>query len=326
MKQADIHRSSINNTAKSFACVTVDLDSLRCYRDIHGLAQRDAGVDGAYAIGVRRLLDLFARHDLRATLFVIGRDVDNPAHAELLTEAVRAGHELGNHTFSHYYDLPERDRTSIEDDIVRGEDAIAQIAGERPAGYRAPGYNITESVYDILARRGYRYDSSIFPCPPYYAAKAAIMGMQAVIGRPSRSAMTPAANLMAPISAYQPSRKRLWRRDAQANGPIEIPMALVPGLRFPVIGTSLHLMGRRGFDLAYPLLKLAYPHLFQLEFHAIDFMDATDEGAKDLVGVQPDLRIPWSEKQALYDHIFGRLAGDYDATEPLIEAVESLYD
>ncbi|MGM0556139.1 MAG: polysaccharide deacetylase family protein [Myxococcota bacterium] len=325
MKQADHHRSPIDDTARSFACITVDLDSLSCYRDIHGLQPRRSDVDAAYAVGVRRLLDLFARYDIRATLFVIGHDVANPAHAELLAEAVDAGHELGNHTFSHHYDLPERTPSEIEDDIARGEDAIADVTGEGPVGYRAPGYNITSGVYAIISRRGYRYDSSVFPCPPYYGAKAAIMGLQALRGRPSRSAMTPATNLLAPIDAYRPSKTRLWRRDDEANGPIEIPMALVPGLRFPVIGTSLHLMGRLGFDLVYPLLKRAYPRLLQLEFHAIDFMDANDEGAEDLVDVQPDLRVAWSEKRALYDHVFGRVAEDYDATEPLSAAVDALY-
>lgn len=325
MKQADPHRREHPDGPQSFACVTVDLDSLSCYRDIHGLAPRDTDVDAAYAIGVRRLLDLFEAFDLRATLFVIGHDVERSAHAALLEEATSAGHELGNHTYSHHYDLPDRGRRAINDDIARGEEAIAGVTGERPVGYRAPGYNITGDVYGIVAEREYLYDSSIFPCPPYYTAKAAIMGLQALRGRPSRSSMTPARNLLAPISAYRPHATQIWRRDTRASGPIEVPMALVPGIRFPVIGTSLHLMGKTGFDAAYPLLRRAYPNLFQLEFHAIDFMDASDPGAEDLTGVQPDLKVPWAQKRALYEHIFGRLRDDYDATEPLETAVRALW-
>ena len=321
MKQTKPHSG---DAPRSFACVTVDLDGLRCYRDIHGLEPRDADVDPAYAIGVRRLLDLFEEHDIRATLFVIGHDVDNDAHADLLSEAAEAGHELGNHTFSHDYALPTRRRSEIEDDIARGEEAIARVTGQRPVGYRAPGYNITDDISDIVRERGYLYDSSVFPCPPYYLAKAGIMGLQALVGRPSRSAMTPARNLLAPIRPYLADDHRVWRPSRDEVGLAEIPMALVPGIRFPVIGTSLHLLGRRGFDLVFPLLRRTYPQLFQLEFHAIDFMDAHDEGAQDLVDVQPDLKVPWGDKKRLYDHIFERLT-DYDAAEPLEHAVRALF-
>lgn len=325
MKQSDSQPSDSPDAADSYACVTVDIDGLGCYRDIHGLEARNADVDAAYTVGVRRLLDLFAEHDIRATLFVIGRDTGTPAHAELLKEAARNGHELGNHTYSHDYALPSRSPADIEDDIARGEDAIAEISGARPVGYRAPGYNITDEIYGIVRKRGYLYDSSVFPCPPYYLAKAGIMGARALMGRPSRSAMTPARNLLAPIRPYVASKRRVWRRSSDGQGLVEIPMALVPGLRFPVIGTSLHLLGKAGFDAVYPILRRTYPELLQLEFHAIDFMDATDEGAQDLVDAQPDLRVPWGKKRALYDHIFARLTSDYAAADSLEHAVRALY-
>ena len=312
--------------AGTCVCVTVDLDSLACYRDIHGLEQRREDADAAYEIGVRRLLEFFDGYGIDATLFVIGRDTRVDAHSDILRTASDAGHELGNHSYSHFYDLPERSTAEIVADIERGEVAIERVSGARPVGYRAPGYNITGDVYDIVARRGYLYDSSIFPCPPYYLAKGAIMGWQAVRGRPSRSSMTPARNLLAPIGAYRPRRGRIWQADPNATGPVEVPMALVPGIRFPVIGTSLHVMGRRGFDLAYPWLRRAYPTLFQLEFHAIDFMDADDPGTEDLVDVQPDLAVDWADKRALYGHVFDRLLDDYDRSATLADAVRSLYD
>jgi peptidoglycan/xylan/chitin deacetylase (PgdA/CDA1 family) len=86
------------------------------------------------------------------------------------------GHEIGNHSFSHAYDLSRKHTDAIEADIVNGMDAISKITGAKPAGFRAPGYTINDRVYLLLAKHGVLYDSSVFPCPWYYAAKAAALG------------------------------------------------------------------------------------------------------------------------------------------------------
>lgn len=305
---------------KPRACLTVDLDTMACYRAIHGLgsaakmAPPKSG-DRAYSVGVRRLLDFFGEAGVPATLFVVGSDTEHPAHAEILREAAASGHELGNHTYSHYYDLPRRSAETRKSEIARAEDAIEQICGRRPVGYRAPGYNISPEILETLAERGYLYDSSIFACPPYYLAKAAIMGWQKLSGRPSRSAMVAPETLLAPLGPYRPSRTQIWRRDPHSELPWEVPMCLVPGVRFPIIGTSLQLIGQTGFDAAFPLLRRAHSRLFQLEFHAIDFMDADDlcgaENAAELIAAQPDLRVSWLRKRAIYRHVISRLRADY---------------
>jgi hypothetical protein len=86
-------------------------------------------------------------------------------------------------------------------------------------------------------------------------------------------------------------------------------------VRFPIIGTSLQLLGEAGFDAAFPLLRKAHARIFQLEFHAIDFMDADDlRGApngSELIAAQPDLRVSWSRKRDIYAHVIGRLREEY---------------
>lgn len=305
--------------ARGFASLTVDLDSLACYREIHGLSPADLApgdADPAYSVGVRRLLDFFAEFGVASTLFVVGADAERSAHAALLDEASEAGHELGNHSYSHFYDLPRRSLDVQREEIARAEAAIARVAGQRPVGYRAPGYNIGSGLLKVLAERDYLYDSSVFACPPYYAAKGAIMGWRRLRARPSRSAMVDPRTLLAPLQPYRPASEQIWRADANSGLPLEVPMCLVPGARFPIIGTSLHLLGKTGFDLMLPVLRRGHPQIFQLEFHAIDFMDAADlggvAGATQLIAAQPDLRISWPQKRELYAHIVARLGECYD--------------
>src|SRR5256712_12500824 len=46
-----------------------------------------------------RLLEVLARHNVRATFFLIGRYVKQ--RPDIAREMVRVGHVVGNHTFSH---------------------------------------------------------------------------------------------------------------------------------------------------------------------------------------------------------------------------------
>ncbi len=290
-----------------FACITVDLDTLHHYRAIHGLPPSPAdATDPTYTLGVSRMLELFEEFAIPATLFVIGMVTDVPDHAAYLRRANALGHELGNHTYHHRYDLRAQTGEQIEDDIRRGEDAIEAITGSPPVGFRTPGYNVDDEILSTLVRRGYLYDSSVLSAPPYYLAKALVMATRAVRGQPSRSQMTLPRNLTAPTTPYRPSSRSFARR---GDLPLtEIPMPVLPGLGVPIIGTSLHLFGRRGFDLIYPALRRVYRPLFQLEFHALDFIDASDPGVDEtLAHLQPDLRVPWRDKRALYEHVFIKL-------------------
>jgi len=141
-------------------------------------------------------------------------------------------------------------------------------------------------------------------------------------GAPSRSSQTPASNLLAPTTLYRPGRDQIWLEDEQSSMPLEIPMCLVPGVRVPVIGTSLHLLGAAGFRALYPLLRRRYRSILNLEFHAIDFIDASDLEEDRIVQHQPDLEIPWRRKRARYTSIFETVADDY-AFLPLEAAVEA---
>ena len=74
-----------------------------------------------------KLLEVLARHNVRATFFVLGRfTVQRP---EILREVARAGHVIGNHTFTHP-NLIFATRAQIETQICDCERAIAEALGE----------------------------------------------------------------------------------------------------------------------------------------------------------------------------------------------------
>ena len=110
-----------------------------------------------------RLLDLLARHEARATCFVLGWLADRkPA---LVKRIAAAGHEIAAHGWWHRKVTqlaPEELRRELRDTKHLLED----LSGSEVKGFRAPSFSIvpgSEWAFDVLLEEGYTYDSSLFP-------------------------------------------------------------------------------------------------------------------------------------------------------------------
>ncbi|MEZ4367929.1 MAG: polysaccharide deacetylase family protein [Kofleriaceae bacterium] len=292
------------------AAVSIDVDGVGCYYRIHGLGPPPpAHAETIAARCVPRFLDLFARRGLPATFFVVGADAEAEASRAVFAAAHQAGHELGNHSHTHPYDLARAGAAVVADEIGRADAALRAITGAAVAGFRAPGYDLSPTMLAELVRRGYRYDSSIFPAPGYYAAKAAVMGALAVVGRPSGAVLTEPRALAAPIDPYRPATGAPWRRgDAPL---VELPIAVTRGLRLPAIGTSLLLAPPW---LARRLVEAMAPRpLFNFELHGIDLADAQADGLPPaLIARQPDLRVPLSTKLARLERVLDLIQARFE--------------
>ena len=295
------------------ANVSIDVDALNCYRRIHGLEEvKCKGGDPLWTKGLRRATSLLAEVGIGATFFVVGRDLEESVHHNIARELVDQGHEVANHTLDHPYDLRHLSRSEIARQIEEADRSIEEATGQKPVGFRTPGYNVDAGVIACSRRAGHRYDASIFSCLSYWMAKAAVMRWRRLRGDESGSSLTDPRTLLAPGRPYFPDRVDCWRASSKPEGYVEIPMATTALRTFPIIGTSLHLMGVAGIERLWPWLNRSFPHFFSLEMHAIDFVDARDvaheEDAELLVRRQPDLRIPWTKKRERYRLIFTRLA------------------
>jgi hypothetical protein len=287
---------------RRLAAVSVDLDGLEHYYALHGLGHR-AGANAVYETALPRFLDLFAELDLRATFFAIGRDLEAPACARVLKTARAAGHEIANHSYAHRYDLVRCEDAVVEAEVALGEEAIREAVGVPCEGFRAPGYNIDERVLAMCRRLGYRYDSSVFPSVPYYVAKAAVMAGLRLRGRRSGATLGGAKVLLAPTRPYRPREDDY--RLAGGHDLLEIPIALVPGLRFPFIGTWICLWPDRICDLAWALVRRS--DFVNLELHGIELLGLGEDRLDPGLRRQPDLRVPLEKKRRRLARLLGRM-------------------
>jgi hypothetical protein len=289
--------------------VSVDLDPLRCYYGIYGLGDVPAALsDVILRRALPRFAELFERRRLRATLFVVGADLERDAAGQAQLHALaKAGHELGNHSYSHPYELARLSRERIDDEVGRAHDAIARVAGEPPVGFRSPGYDLSPRLHEVLMARGYHYDSSLFPSWPYYFAKAGALAALALVGRRSQSVLGDPRALLAPTEPYRPGRSPFSRGQSTL---VELPVSVSPRLRLPVIGTYLLLAPTA--IRARLLESMRARPFFNLELHGIDLIDADEDGIPaSLVARQADLRVSLTQKRRALEATLDRLALDY---------------
>jgi peptidoglycan-N-acetylglucosamine deacetylase len=91
--------------------------------------------DGPNDACTEQLLEILARHQVRATFFVIGRFVRERRD---LTRRIRtAGHLIGNHTFTHPW-LLYRSPSRVREELAATNAAIEDAIGEKVRYFRPP--------------------------------------------------------------------------------------------------------------------------------------------------------------------------------------------
>ena len=216
-----------------------------------------------------RFLDLLDRHDLKATFFVIGRDVAD--HAALFKSIAAAGHELANHTMTHPKQLVRLSSAEITKEIRDCGCAIKMATGVTPTGFRAPGYTVSPEVLAILREAGYTYDTSLNASWVYLSLKRAFKTVR--LNDKAFIVCQPFADTLGPRNPYRVS-ERLSECNPAARF-IEIPVSIVPYIHYPFV-TSVLLQLGSGFTLWCLRRLVAWNRFVNCNLHINEFTDKAD--------------------------------------------------
>ena len=91
--------------------------------------------DGPHPPYTDRLLDVLAKHKVKATFFMIGNRIEK--HPQTVHRVIVEGHQIGNHSYSHPvlgFRLPARIRREIE----RTDSLLRQLGAAGEIAFRAP--------------------------------------------------------------------------------------------------------------------------------------------------------------------------------------------
>jgi peptidoglycan/xylan/chitin deacetylase (PgdA/CDA1 family) len=144
------------------ASVSLDVDDLWSYLKTHGndsWSSRPSYLDRFVPL----VLETMDRLKVKSTFFLVGVDAERHVGDGLLKAMVDSGHTVGNHSHEHEPWLHLYSDQQIAAEIGRAEDAITAATGQRPRGFRGPGYSWSPALLEVIASRGYRYDSSTLP-------------------------------------------------------------------------------------------------------------------------------------------------------------------
>jgi peptidoglycan-N-acetylglucosamine deacetylase len=264
------------------AFIHVDLDGLWTLADCYGYDEGESFTrDPVFERALPRMLDLFDRHGVKATFFLIGRDLEHPAKRDAVGEILRRGHDTANHTYHHRFGLESLAVEQIREEIESAQRLIGEVTGAQPAGFRAPGYDAGPRVLSVLSELGFRYDGSLLPTrwAPLLRFMAGRIRRQVGGDR----AELPGGNEDGPVGSpgqYGPGSggafgmaPQYFRASPGGKPVLRLPLAVSPVLRFPLhmslgmllgretVRTGLKRLAARGVPMTYLLhgIDLAAP-------------------------------------------------------------------
>jgi peptidoglycan-N-acetylglucosamine deacetylase len=110
-------------------------------------------------VGIWRILDVLAAKDVAATFFVPGWVAERwPTSVK---EIVARGHEVGLHGYLHEYATGMVDVAEERMTLIRATDALTNIIGVKPTGFRPPGCLYSESTVGLLRELEFLYGSAM---------------------------------------------------------------------------------------------------------------------------------------------------------------------
>lgn len=287
------------------ASLSIDLDDKWAYLRAQG---DDAWEDRPSYLPevVPRIVDFLGERGLPGTFFVVGEDLTRDAGAREVERIAQAGFEVANHSQSHLPWLDTLPLEEIEREIADAEEGILRVVGERPTGFRAPGFSWSPELLSLLARRGYAYDSSVFPTfvGPLARLYVKLSGLRAKQGddAPEQrfSSLADALRSLAP------------HKIETAHGPLaELPVTTMPLTRAPIHFTYISFLAQKSCTAARAYWRTAM-HLCRLRgvapsllLHPLDFLGEEDEPQ---LAYFPGMRLTREAKLSLLSDTLADLA------------------
>jgi hypothetical protein len=260
--------------------ISVDLDAPQDYAEHYGKPWEVAG-DRFLAGVLPRFLELFAESGVRATFFAIARNARSVEGARLHRALVEAGHEVANHTLSHVQAFRFLDVAARRREIADARAILEDATGHPVVGFRTPSYDVDPATIEILIEQGYRYDSSMNPTPFMMLMKWIIRAL-ARRWRVGLGTWRQRLGPKTPHWYWRTSEGEPRLRCGAAQPPrdvpslLELPLTIVPPLRFPFYGTITQILGPRWFAWALAAVR-RQAQAINYELHALE-LAATGAG------------------------------------------------
>jgi len=268
------------------ATISVDVDPV----DLHLVGYGYSGLPPdplVYGRALPRLLEIFARCGVRATLFVVGRDARD--QREALASLSASGHEVASHSQTHPLAFASLAPDRMRDELHVSRDALEQATGRPVLGYRSPNFDMNARGLEALAECGYRYDASGYPTPLLLPARLLLALKSRDPGAVMRLRPWPFT-----------LRREPYRWRAGEKGLVEFPASVTALARLPIYHTLRYSLSDARFESALEGIVREGGSL-SYALHAVDALGLSEDGVDARFGRHPGMERSLETKLALLE-------------------------
>jgi len=202
-------------------------------------------------------------------------------------------------------------RDELEEEFDRAESAIESVTGQRPIGFRGPGYSLSPAVLDLLGRRGYEYDCSTLPTYLAPLARAFFFLKSPTMAAAEREKLS---KLFGKFSdGFQTLRPHFI--EAAGRNLVEIPVTTFPLIKTPIHATYLQYLSAFSTTLAATYWKSALAACSitgvqpSMLLHPLDFLSGEDVPELRFF---PGMNVPSAKKLEFLDNVIGAYATKFE--------------
>ncbi|MEL6991190.1 MAG: polysaccharide deacetylase [Pseudomonadota bacterium] len=161
------------NGARCACAITFDMDAdslIHIARPADSTDRLHPIAMGRYGptVAIPRILDTYKRLGLKQSFFIPGWCMET--YPDAVEAILQDGHEIGHHGWIHEDPIATKGAAQ-EEAFEKALETHKRMTGQAPRGYRAPVYNITQQVIDLLVKHDFRYDSSMMADDIPYVVK-----------------------------------------------------------------------------------------------------------------------------------------------------------
>lgn len=221
---------------KSFS-ISIDVDTLV----IDSMSNDFTLARRSFTEFIPRILSLFDQYNIKVTVFVIAKFARDKVIAKIIREISNNGHEIANHSLSHCKHLSHFSYEDVYREIEQADKILADVTGKRICGFRAPGYSLSGGILRALNKLGYLYDASLNTSKVYYLLKW--IWKNILRSDVDLLNMQPFSHCFLPNRPFFINERHLergQRASIEGGALLEIPISIVPGVSFPLIGILLN--------------------------------------------------------------------------------------
>lgn len=291
------------------AGLSVDVDSVASHLEGYGF-DRPADDGAAYRLAVPRALDLFERSGARATFFLIAEEAEG--HPDRVREICERGHEVASHSMTHTLPFFPLDEERSELELRGSRRLLERLAACEIDGFRAPSWDTDVGLLERLAAAGYRYDASAYPSILLPLLRRSIAARSAH-GR-ARTNRSLWDGVFGPTEPH--------RLDTGSGQIWEVPLGTTPFARLPHYHTLRFVLPAPAFRFIAAWARTRRgPTTYQ--FHAVDFLGATEDALDPRIMRHPGMGLPLSRKLVVAEECLGSLMRSRRVV-PLRELIDHL--